>query len=127
MTNADPLSLLTDAELPVIQRDRMASLTRDAKLARALAEAACGLTVDNGSCNLDATFYLLRKAERAAPVIAALQAAGLFAAETRWLGRGVMIQPPSTSQANKRHAANEALCESLRGAGWPVTAYYQMD
>lgn len=115
------------AEVPAIQRDRLTSLTRDATLARALAEAACGLTVDNGSCNLDATFYLLRRAERAAPVVAALQAAGLSASETRWLGRGVMIQPPGAGQANKRHAANEALCESLRGAGWPVTAYYQMD
>lgn len=126
MTTTEPVSL-ADAELPVIQRDRLVSLTRDARLARALAEAACGLTVDNGSCNHDATFYLLRKFERAGPVVDALRAAGLSANTAQWFGRGVMIQPPGSGQANKRHAANEALCESLRGAGWPVTAYHQMD
>lgn len=115
------------SDVPVIQRDRLAKLTQDAKLARSLAEVACQLAVDNGSCNLDATFYMLRKAERSTPVVAALQAAGLSAEETRWLGRGVMIQPPGTGQANKRHAANEALCETLRGAGWPVVTYCQMD
>lgn len=123
------LEAAPSAATPAIQRDRLANLTRDATLAKALAETACQLTVDNGSANLDATFYMLRKAERAEPVINALRAAGLSASETRWLGmgRGVMVQPPCVGQANKRHAANEALCESLRGAGWPVVAYYQMD
>lgn len=102
-------------------------LTIDAKVARLLAEAADQVTVDNGTCNLDATFYRLEKGERAAPIIAAFRSAGLRASPTRWIGRGVMVQPPSLGQANKRHAANEALYSTLSGAGWPVCPYYQMD
>lgn len=102
-------------------------LTTDAKLARLLGEAACHVTVDNGSCNLDATFYRLDKGERAEPIAAAFRAAGLQASPTRWLGRGVMVQPPGVGQANKRHAANEAMCQSLQRAGWPVCGFYQMD
>lgn len=102
-------------------------LTQDAKLAKLLGEAACHVAVDNGTCNLDATFFRLQKGERAAPIVQALRAAGLSASETRWLGRGLMVQPPGTGQANKRHAANEAMYESLQRAGWPVLPYYQMD
>lgn len=102
-------------------------LTKDAALARSLAEAAETLTVDNGTANLDATFLRLQTGQRAEPVIAAFRAAGLSAGQTRWIGRGVMISPPGGGQANKRHAANEAMFESLRGAGWPVVPYYQMD
>jgi hypothetical protein len=105
----------------------MRKLTIDSRLARLLAEATDHITVDNGSCNLDATFYPLGKGERAAPVVAAIQAAGLSASPTRWIGRGVMVQPPTRGQANKRYAANQALCESLKRAGWPVIAYCQMD
>jgi hypothetical protein len=102
-------------------------LTLDAKLARMLGEAAGIVAVDNGSCNLDATFLRLEKGERAAPVVSALRAAGLSASDTRWLGRGVMIQPPCDGQAGKRYAANEAMYESLKRTGWPVTPFYQMD
>lgn len=102
-------------------------LTQDAKLARLLAEATNAVTVDNGTCNLDATWFPLEKGQRSGPVVAALQAAGLQAGQTRWLGRGVMVQPPGGGQANQRAATNEALCDSLRRAGWPVLAYYQMD
>ncbi len=102
-------------------------LRTDARLARVLAEAASIVTVDNGSCNLDATFYGLSKGERGGPIVSALQSAGLRASETRWLGRGVMIQPPGTGQANKRHASNQTLYDSLRRAGWPVTPFNQMD
>jgi hypothetical protein len=102
-------------------------LIQDAKLARMLGEATDAVTVDNGSCNLDATFYSLRKGERAEPVVRAFRAAGLHALPTRWIGRGVMVQPPTQGQANRRHAANEAMYESLSRAGWPVTPYHQMD
>jgi hypothetical protein len=102
-------------------------LTQDAKLARLLAEAANAVTVDNGTCNVDATFFRLEKGQRTGPVIAALAAAGLSAYEARWIGRGVMVTPPGQGQANKRHAANEALYSSLQRAGWPVSPYYQMD
>lgn len=102
-------------------------LTQDAKLARMLAEATELVTVDNGSCNLDATFFSLAKGERAEPVLRALALAGVSASQTRWLGRGVLIQPPGGGQANKRYAANQALYQSLQRAGWPVTPYYQMD
>lgn len=102
-------------------------LTQDAKLARMLAEATNHVTVDNGSSNLDATFYTLSKGESAKPVVRALNEAGLSASETRWLGRGVLIQPPGMGQANKRYATNQALYESLQRSGWPVTPYYQMD
>ena len=113
--------------MEIAQQIDLGKLTIDAKLARMLGEAASIVAVDNGSCNLDATFWRLGKAERAAPVVSALRAAGLAASETRWLGRGVMVQPPGDGQANKRHAANEAMYESLRRAGWPVSPYYQMD
>lgn len=102
-------------------------LTQDAKLARMLGEAANTVAVDNGTCNLDATFFRLPKGQRAAPVADAFHRAGLSAYETRWIGRGLLVQPPGTGQANKRHAANEAMYESLQRAGWPVTPYYQMD
>lgn len=102
-------------------------LTSDARLARELAVAAEIMTVDNGTANLDSTFLRLGKGERAEPVVKALRAAGLSASETRWIGRGVMVHPPGAGQANKRHAANQALCDSLRGCGWPVSPYYQMD
>lgn len=105
----------------------LSKLTQDAKLARMLAEATDRVTVDNGSCNMDATFFPLGKGERSGPVVSALCAAGLHAGPTRWIGRGVMVQPPTTGQANKRHASNQALCESLKRAGWPVLSYYQMD
>lgn len=102
-------------------------LAQDAKLARLLAEATDAVTVDNGSCNLDATFYRLTRGERAAPVIEAFQRAGLSADQTRWIGRGVMVQPPTTGIAQRRHAANQALYESLERAGWPVTPFYHLD
>jgi hypothetical protein len=104
-----------------------AELTQAAKLARLLAEATDHVTVDNGTCNLDATFYRLGKGQRAQPIVDAFRAAGLSASPTRWIGRGVMVQPPGMGQANKRHAANQALYNSLHAAGWPVTPYYQMD
>lgn len=105
----------------------MKDLTQAAKVAKLLAEATAAVTVDNGTCNLDATFYPLQKGERAGPILAALRAAGLTAYPTRWIGRGVMVQPPGQGQGNKRYAANQALHMSLSGAGWPVLAYHQMD
>lgn len=102
-------------------------LSSDAKLARLLGEAAGIVAVDTGSCNLDATFLRLDKGERSEPVVSTLRAAGLQASATRWIGRGVMIQPPSNGQAGKRYAANEAMYESLNRTGWPVTPFYQMD
>jgi hypothetical protein len=102
-------------------------LLQDAKVARLLAESTAAASDDSGTCNLDATFFSLRKGERTEPVVRALRAAGLQADPHRWFGRGVMVQPPGAGQANKRHAANQALCESLSRAGWPVAPYYQMD
>jgi hypothetical protein len=105
----------------------LTKLKRDATLARALAEATAHVTVDNGSCNLDATFFPLDKGQRAEAVAKAFRDAGLSASPTRWIGRGVMVQPPGQGQANKRHAANEALYQSLSRAGWKVLPYHQMD
>lgn len=105
----------------------LTQLTQDAKLARLLAEATNAVTVDNGTANLDATYFRLGKGQRAAPVVVALRAAGLSANPTRWIGRGVLVQPPTTGQANRRHAANQAMYESLQRAGWPVLPFYQMD
>lgn len=102
-------------------------LTQDAKVARVLGEAASAATDDGGTCNLDATFYRLQKGERAGPIVSALQSAGLSAGPSRWIGRGVMVQPPGTGQAGKRYAANKAMYESLQRSGWPVLPYYQMD
>jgi hypothetical protein len=102
-------------------------LYSDAKVARLLAEAANIVAVDNGSANLDATFFRLTKGQRADAVVKAFRSAGLSADPTRWIGRGVMVQPPGTGQAGKRHAANQALYESLQRSGWPVTPFYQMD
>jgi hypothetical protein len=102
-------------------------LTTDAKLARVLAEAADRATADEGTCNLDATFFQLAKGERAEPIVRALSGAGLRAYPSRWIGRGLIVAPPTSGQANKRYAANQTLCESLRRAGWPVLAYSQMD
>ena len=102
-------------------------LTADAKQAKSKAEAACDAATDGGSCNLDAVFFPLESGERAGPIVAAIQAAGLSASPTKWIGRGVMVQPPGFGQAGKRYASNEALCSSLRDDGWPVFQYYQMD
>lgn len=102
-------------------------LANDAKVARLLAEATAAVTVDNGTCNLDSTVLRLEKGQRCKPVIEALQAGGLSGYETQWLGRGIMISPPGDGNANRRHASNEAIYESLKRAGWRVTPYYQMD
>ncbi len=104
-----------------------AKLTADAKVARQAAVAACAAATDGGSANLDATFFCLPKGVRSATVVSAFHAAGLGASACRWIGRGVMVSPPGDGQAGKRYASNEALLASLRGAGWEVLGYYQMD
>lgn len=105
----------------------LSKLTADALTARAAAVAACNASDDGGSANLDATFFPLEKGQKAQPVADAFKRAGLSASEARWLGRGVMVQPPGTGQGNKRHASNQALHRSLSAAGWPVVPYHQMD
>ena len=102
-------------------------ITMHAKVAKSLAEAACAASDDRGTCNLDATFWPLSKGEKAAPIIASLRRAGLSASESRWIGRGIFIQPPGAGMANKRYASNQALFSSLKAAGAPVLCYYQMD
>ena len=102
-------------------------LTTDATRAKNDALAACAAVSDLGTANLDATFFRLAKGQRSERIVAAFRAAGLSASATRWLGRGVMVQPPGTGQGNKRYAANQALYKALAAAGWPVTPYYQMD
>lgn len=105
----------------------LTQLCADAKAAKFVAEIACQATDDGGTCNLDAVFFPLGKGVKAGPVVRAFREAGLSAGQTRWLGRGVMVSPPGTGQANKRYAANKALHQSLTASGWPVIAYHQMD
>lgn len=102
-------------------------LTIDARVAKELALTAAALSEDGGSCNLDGTFLMLEKGQRSGPVVAALNAAGLAASATRWLGRGVMVSPPGAGQANKRYASNQALFKQMDAAGWRVVPYCQMD
>lgn len=102
-------------------------LTEDCMAARAPAISACGQSDDGGSANLDATFLPLPKGARAQLVIEAIQRAGLSASASKWLGRGVMIQPPGDGQGAKRYASNQALKSSLSEAGWDCFVYYQMD
>lgn len=102
-------------------------LTADARTAKQVALIACQATDDGGTANLDATFFPIEKGQRSAGIVAALRAAGLQASEARWLGRGVMVQPPGVGQGNKRYVSNQALYRSLAASGWPVTPYYQMD
>lgn len=102
-------------------------LAADARTAKQVALIACQASDDGGSANLDATFYPLEKGQRSARVVAAFRAAGLQASETRWIGRGVMVQPPGTGQGNKRYASNQALHRSLSASGWSVVPYCQMD
>lgn len=109
-----------------MKRD-LAKLTKDAEKARRLAEEAASRATDGGSCNLDSTFFCLKKGERASGVVAAIKAAGLNAFATRWIGRGVMICPPGGGQAGIRYTSNEVLCRHLRESGWPVLFYCQMD
>lgn len=105
----------------------LGQLTIDARLARTLASEAAEKADDGGSANLDATVIFLEKGQRAESVMRAVKDAGLSASPTRWLGRGVMVQPPGSGQAGKRYASNEALCRYLKDAGWNVLPYYQMD
>lgn len=102
-------------------------LTADARTAKQVALIACQATDDGGTANLDATFFPLEKGQRAERVVAALAVAGLSAYQTRWFGRGVMVQPPGEGQGNKRYASNQALFRSLTASGWSVSPYYQMD
>lgn len=95
--------------------------------AKQAATAALEGVDDSGTCNLDATFFRLEKGVRSRAVVEAIRSAGLQAGETRWLGRGIMIQPPGDGMANRRSASNEALYNALVRAGWKVTLYYQMD
>lgn len=102
-------------------------LTRDCITARALAIKASTENDDGGTCNIDGTFLTLEKGQRAEKILVAIKNAGLSANITRWIGRGIMINPPGEGQANKRYASNEALMSSLKSAGWRVLGYYQMD
>lgn len=102
-------------------------LTKDCIAAKNAAIAAASQVDDGGSCNLDSTFLALEKGVRATRIVGAITAAGLRAYPADWHGRGIMITSPVAAQAYKRYAANTALADSLRAAGWPVTPYYQMD
>lgn len=102
-------------------------LSVDCRAARQAALKASEHTDDEGTCNLDATVLRLEKGARSRAIVAAIEAAGLSARETQWIGRGIMIQPPGDGQANRRYVANEALYKALHEAGWSVTLYYQMD
>lgn len=102
-------------------------LTQHCIFARAAALKASDQTDDCGSANLDSTFLCLKKGERSAPYIRAIENAGLRAVPSRWLGRGIMITPPGSGQGNKRYASNRALMGHLSSCGVSVIAYQQMD
>ena len=114
----------SSTQAPVFDTEK---LYADAVAAKAKAEAAAAASDDRGSANLDSTFIRLGKGVRAAPIVDALRRAGLSADVTRWIGRGVMVAPPADGQANKRMAANDALHDSLRDAGWRVLCFSHMD
>ena len=105
----------------------LAKLSHDAVTAKLKAEAVAPDYPDKGSCNLDSTFYCLGKGEKSAPVVAAFEIAGLKASATRWIGRGVMVYPPTDACADRRHQVNEVFIHVMRNAGWPVIGYYQLD
>lgn len=102
-------------------------LTDDCKMARNAALKSIVELSDGGTCNLDSTFLRIEKGVPTKKVLDAVVKSGLSAYPSRWLGRGIMISPPGTGQANRRMASNEALLHSLKNAGWPVSPFYQMD
>lgn len=104
-----------------------AKLTNDAVTAKLEAEAIAEDYPDTGSCNLDSAFFCLEKGQKSAPVVAAFEIAGLMASATRWIGRGVMVYPPTDACASRRHEVNEVFIHVMRKAGWPVIGYYQLD
>lgn len=102
-------------------------LENDAVIAKIEAESVASGVPDVGSCNLDSTFFPFSKGQRSAPVVSAFKIAGLQAHATRWIGRGVMVSPPTDGCANRRHEANEVFIHVLKKAGWPVIGYYHLD
>lgn len=107
--------------------DLLKKLTDDCKMAKRVALKAIVELDDGGTCNLDSTFLAIEKGVPTKKVLDAVIKSGLMARPSKWLGRGVMISPPGTGQANRRMTSNEALLDSLKGAGWPVSPFYQMD
>lgn len=99
----------------------------DARAAKEAAVKKADAVEDSGTCNLDAAFIPLGKGQHSKPLVEALSAAGLGAYATRWLGRGVMINPPGMGQAYKREAANRVFIDTMIDRGWTVYGYYQMD
>lgn len=102
-------------------------LTADCETAKRVALRAIVELEDGGTCNLDSTFLAIEKGVPTKTVLDAVTSSGLMARPSKWLGRGVMISPPGTGQAKRRMASNEALLDSLKSAGWPVSPFYQMD
>lgn len=106
----------------------LARLASDIEFAKTIAETSTANLKDDGACNLDSTFFRLKKGERSGPIVLAFARNGVHASVGRWIGmRGVFLSPPGSGCANRRHAANEAFLDALKVHGWPVLGYYQLD
>lgn len=102
-------------------------LTADAKAAIQSGNEVADKTPDNGTCNMDGVVLKLPRLPEE-KVVEALKSAGVRARKNDWgyHGTGYMINP-SQGQADKRSKAAEAICAALKGAGYQVSMYYQMD
>lgn len=105
----------------------LVALKESCKAARQMAIEASQFVEDGGPCNLDAIFLYLWKGAKSARVIEAINAGGLLAYKSNWLGNGIMISPPQIGQGNKNSIANEKIYYHLRDRGFQVSIYYQMD
>lgn len=112
--------------------EKLKRLTEDLLQARQAASRAVEGVEDTGTCNLD-TLVLEVGPDASFPrklkaILSAVEAAGCSAAWTgnRW-HRGYFIFLPVFGQALRRTKTVEAACLHLRGRGWQVHVWYQID
>ena len=104
-----------------------------AELAEALKKASADAVIaaygeaDGGTCNFDSPTLTLKGWPKA-KVEQAAKAAGLRCFVWNCYGsKSYVFSVPVAAQANARTTAAEAMCKSLRTAGYDAGMYYQVD
>lgn len=82
---------------------------------------------DGGTCNMDAVFITWPRINETAFDMS-IEGTGISGYKTKWMRTtGVIINPPSVGQANKRSKAAEAMQKVFKDFGYDATMFYMMD
>ena len=82
---------------------------------------------DGGTCNLDATFLIL-KGWREKEVLEAIKNAGLYCGgKMEWIGMGYMLNVSNGNQGNDRTRIRDKFAEILKNKGYDVIHFDMMD